>query len=66
MFPLHKSIKAFASEGIKVAVIENNARGQLADLLKLHLSIEADERLLKYNGAPFTIEEVTRFLKEVF
>jgi len=66
VFPLHKSIKAFASEGIKVAVIENNARGQLADLLKLHLSINADERLLKYNGAPFTIEEVTHFVKEVF
>src|SRR6056297_657307 len=66
VFPLHKSIKAFALDGIKIAVIENNARGQLADLLKLHLSIYADERLLKYNGAPFTIEEVTHFIKEVF
>ena len=45
VFPLHRSILDFLKKDIKVAVIENNATGQLANLLKLHLSIHADETL---------------------
>lgn len=66
VFPLHRSILDFLNKDMKVAVIENNATGQLADLLKLHLSIHADERLLKYNGQPFSVEEISHFIKEVF
>ena len=66
VFPLHRSILDFLKKDIKVAVIENNATGQLANLLKLHLSIHADERLLKYNGQPFSVEEISHFIKEVF
>lgn len=66
LFPLHPSILEFIGNDTKVAVIENNATGQLANLLKLHLSVKVGNRLLKYNGEPFAVEEVIRFIKEVF
>ena len=66
LFPLGAVIKEFIGQADKVTVIENNATGQLAGLLKLHLDIDVHDKLLKYNGVPFTIEEVDHYIKEVF
>lgn len=65
LFPLSESLKAYTDRAEQIVVVENNATGQLAGLLKLHLDIQVDEKLLKYNGVPFSIEEVDRFIKEV-
>jgi 2-oxoglutarate ferredoxin oxidoreductase subunit alpha len=41
-----------------VLIIENNAFGQLGNLLKENVGIELNE-ILKYDGRPFTSEEIT-------
>jgi len=47
-----------ALQGVeKIICVENNAGGQLADLLNLH-GIRVDARILKYDGRPFTLEEL--------
>ncbi len=41
----------------KIICVENNATGQLAKLLRAH-GIETDEKILKYDGRPFCLEEL--------
>ncbi|PKM50342.1 MAG: 2-oxoacid:acceptor oxidoreductase subunit alpha [Firmicutes bacterium HGW-Firmicutes-7] len=65
VFPLHKNLTTYFDQAQKVIAIENNATGQFANLLKLELDIKVDDKILKYNGEPFSIEEVEKRLKEV-
>ncbi|PKM93420.1 MAG: 2-oxoacid:acceptor oxidoreductase subunit alpha [Firmicutes bacterium HGW-Firmicutes-1] len=65
VFPIHEYLKAYFNKAKKVIVVENNATGQFANLLKLELDVKIDHKILKYNGEPFSIEEVEKRLKEV-
>lgn len=60
--PLHVDTKKHLQKAAQTIVVENNATGQFATLLKTETGIEADEKILKYNGMPFHVEElVDRF-----
>jgi 2-oxoglutarate ferredoxin oxidoreductase subunit alpha len=55
-FPREKLCEAL--DGVeKVICVENNANGQLAGLLTCH-GFRVDERILKYDGRPFTLDEL--------
>ncbi len=43
----------------KVVVLENNATGQFANLLKIECGVKISGNILKSNGNPFSVEEVT-------
>ncbi len=60
MLPLVQSAK-------KIAVIENNATGQLANILKMNVG-HADKvhKVLKYDGNPFLPHEIHSKCKELF
>ncbi len=64
VYPLNPEAKKFF-EGKKVIVVENNVTGQFADLLWKELGVKADHRVLKYDGRPFSVEEVLDALKGV-
>jgi len=49
----------------KVIAIENNASGQFANLIKLETGFEIKNKILKYDGRPFSVEEVTRRIKDI-
>lgn len=49
----------------KIICIENNYSGQFANLLKLELNIDVDAKILKYNGMPFSVEELVLKINEV-
>ncbi|MCR8630729.1 MULTISPECIES: 2-oxoacid:acceptor oxidoreductase subunit alpha [Paenibacillus] len=59
-------LEPFMSKAKTVVVIENNATGQLASLIKLNVG-HADKikSLLKYNGNPFLPAEITTFCQEL-
>lgn len=60
MFPLVQSAK-------KVVVIENNATGQLANILKMNVGqINKINSILKYDGNPFLPHEIYAQCKELF
>jgi 2-oxoglutarate ferredoxin oxidoreductase subunit alpha len=60
MLPLVKSAK-------KIAVIENNATGQLANIMKMNVGhAEKIVKVLKYDGNPFLPHEVHTKCKELF
>jgi 2-oxoglutarate ferredoxin oxidoreductase subunit alpha len=65
LYPLSDSLKKYFEKAEKIIVVENNFKGQLANLLKLELDVKVDERVLKYSGEPFSIEEIDSRLKEV-
>jgi 2-oxoglutarate ferredoxin oxidoreductase subunit alpha len=49
----------------KVIAIENNASGQFANLIKLETGFEIKNKILKYDGRPFSVEEVTTRIKDI-
>ena len=60
LLPLVKSAK-------KIAVIENNATGQLANILKMNVGhAEKVNKVLKYDGNPFLPHEIHTKCKELF
>ncbi len=64
LYPLHHSTEQFLNKAEKTIIFENNAQGQFSDLIKLKTGFEIDKKVLKYNGMPFSVEEVEKNLKE--
>ena len=61
-FPEHAFREAI--RGIKKLIaVENNATGQLVRLIKAH-GIDVDDTILKYDGRPFTLDELEKMVKE--
>jgi len=68
VYPINKKVlDQFKSikNANKIICIENNYAGQFANLLKLELDISVDEKILKYNGMPFSVEELILKITEV-
>ncbi len=64
VFPLPASLEKIVRKAESVIVIENNAAGQLADLMQMKYGMKFEKRILKYSGEPFFIEEIERRIKE--
>lgn len=58
-----KEMMRLLGEDKTVLTIENNAEAQLAQLLFRETGIEAEGSVLKYDGRPFTIDEVAEVLR---
>ena len=64
VYPLpEKAKKLFAKK--KIVVLENNASGQFADLLTREYGVKISDTILKYDGDPFSVEEVVIALKKL-
>lgn len=62
VYPLYDGAKPLLDQAEKIIIIENNATSQLGKLLKLHTGVEIESKILKYNGLPFSVEEVAEKL----
>jgi len=59
VYPLTPAmIEGIPLTGKRLLVIENNATGQFAKLLKRELSLTVDDLILKYNGLCFSVKEL--------
>lgn len=65
VYPLHSQTLEYLKKAEKRVVIENNATSQLGKLIKLYTGIEVEKKILKYNGLPFSVEEVVESLKKI-
>jgi 2-oxoglutarate ferredoxin oxidoreductase subunit alpha len=65
IYPLHPRTADYISKAKRVVVVEGNATGQFAKLIKLHTGIDIKDKVLKYSGLSFTVEEVAETLKKV-
>lgn len=64
IYPFHKEVAEYLEKAEDVIIFENNAQGQMANLIKLETGFEIQERILKYDGMPFSVEDVEENLKE--
>lgn len=59
-------LKPYIDAARNVVVVENNASGQLADLIKLHVGgADKVKSVLKYDGNPFLPNEIHQKVKEL-
>lgn len=65
VYPINKNVLGYFQKAKKIICVENNYTGQFANLLKLELGISVDLKILKYNGMPFSVEELTWKINEV-
>lgn len=65
VYPLPNNTKELLSKAKKLIIVENNATAQFAQLIKRETSIEFNHKILKYNGQPFSVEEIVGKLKEI-
>ncbi|MHA1861994.1 MAG: 2-oxoacid:acceptor oxidoreductase subunit alpha, partial [Candidatus Ranarchaeia archaeon] len=50
---------------VKISIlVENNATGQLSSLIREHLLRDVDHKILKYDGRPFTPDELAKNIVE--
>jgi 2-oxoglutarate/2-oxoacid ferredoxin oxidoreductase subunit alpha len=65
IYPLHPETPNIFKKPKKLIIVENNVTSQFAQLLKLHADIEIENKILKYNGFAFSVEEVENLLQEI-
>ncbi len=65
MFPLSENSLKYMQKAKKVIIIENNAKGHFAQLIQLEMAYKINEKILKYNGRCFSVEEVTKAIDKL-
>ena len=58
IWPINENVSNFFEKTEKIVVIEGNLTGQFADLLKKEFGITNINKILKYNGRQFYVEEI--------
>lgn len=65
VFPLpYKQLEKY--KGKRLISVEGNATGQFALLVRRETGIDIQEKILKYNGRPFTPSEIVREVKKIW
>ncbi|MGM0410762.1 MAG: 2-oxoacid:acceptor oxidoreductase subunit alpha [Bacillota bacterium] len=59
-----KSLKKHLTKEVKTIVIENNSTSQFSKLLGSELQLKIDYKILKYDGRPFSYEEIAARIRE--
>jgi 2-oxoglutarate ferredoxin oxidoreductase subunit alpha len=62
VYPLHPSTLAYLKKAKKTILIENNATAQFGQLVKLGTGMDFDHKILKYDGMPFSVEDIVMHL----
>jgi 2-oxoglutarate ferredoxin oxidoreductase subunit alpha len=64
-YPLHHITVQHINRAKRIAVIEGNATGQFARLVKIETGREVDSKILKYSGLQFSVEELVERIGEL-
>jgi 2-oxoglutarate ferredoxin oxidoreductase subunit alpha len=65
VYPLAATTGRYLRKARGMFVLENNACGQFANLLQREFGRKADGLILKYDGLPFSVEDVARELGKI-
>ena len=63
LYPMNPLVGDMLKKAGKRIIVENNYGGQFANLLKRAFGVEFNEKILKYDGLPFSVEDLTGRLK---
>ncbi|PKL17298.1 MAG: 2-oxoacid:acceptor oxidoreductase subunit alpha [Spirochaetae bacterium HGW-Spirochaetae-5] len=64
IFPLQENIIEYLNKASNVIIVENNSSAQFAMLIKQTTGYSIDKKILKYNGLPFSVEEVMKEIQK--
>nr|WP_320009730.1 2-oxoacid:acceptor oxidoreductase subunit alpha [uncultured Desulfobulbus sp.] len=64
VYPLPLDMTAYIERAKRIIVIENNATGQFARLLRAETGCTIAEQWLKYNGLAFSVDEIIEKLRK--
>lgn len=64
VYPVHAFAGRWLAQAKTTIIVENNATGQFAKLLKLATGVAMTHTVLKYDGMPFSVEELTESLTQ--
>lgn len=62
VFPLHESTAGLLSRARTLLLVEGSAAGQFAEVIHKETGLEVAAKILKYNGLPFSVEELAERL----
>ncbi len=66
LFPFHSQhIPIAEPENTKIIAVENNFTGQFADFFSSSCGLPVDQRVLKYDGRPFTSADIIDQIKDL-
>ncbi|MGB5748564.1 MAG: 2-oxoacid:acceptor oxidoreductase subunit alpha [Desulfobacterales bacterium] len=66
LFPInHRHLATAGLRKSKIIAVENNFTGQFADLFSNATGLSVDQRILKYDGRPFTSGEIVDRIKDM-
>lgn len=60
LFPLHKQTEMYLKKARNTIIVENNFSSQFSLLIRMLTGFEFDRKITKYNGMPFSVEELTQ------
>jgi 2-oxoglutarate ferredoxin oxidoreductase subunit alpha len=65
VYPLPAGLEKMLNRAKKRVVIESNAGGQFAMLLERETGVHIDQKVLKYDGMPFAVEEIAAVFRDI-
>jgi 2-oxoglutarate ferredoxin oxidoreductase subunit alpha len=65
VYPLHLKTKKYLEKAKKLIIVENNVTSQFGKLIKLLTGIDIKHKLLKFNGMPFSVEELIEKISKI-
>jgi 2-oxoglutarate ferredoxin oxidoreductase subunit alpha len=60
-----KKIQKILGSAKKTVIVENNITSQLTSLIREHLLLDIERKILKYDGRPFNPEALAQNIMEV-
>lgn len=60
LFPLHSDTEMYLKKAASSIIVENNFTSQFGLLIRMFTGFEFDRKITKYNGMPFSVEELTQ------
>jgi 2-oxoglutarate ferredoxin oxidoreductase subunit alpha len=65
VYPVPNETTDYLKNAQRTIIVENNATSQFAKLIRLHTGIDVEDRILKYSGLSFYVEELTGRLDDL-
>lgn len=65
VYPLPLEVGDYLKRAKQVIIVEGNAGSQLGHVIQLSTGIRIEQRILKFDGMPFSVEELMKRLQEM-
>ena len=65
VYPLSEKTLAYLEKAKNTVCFENNATGQFANLIRQETGFTIHHKILKYNGLPFSVEELVNKIQDL-